>query len=240
MAKNSNLIKLHKKAKTKGKIDIADKKVTTSTFIISYPALFKAREYKGKKSWGCTMLFSKDKDLSALEIAAQNACIEKWGADPSRWPTKKKKSKKTGKVINVSTLANPFRDGDLEKPDKPEYENMIFINTSRKKDAPGVCNYLGPGVKPEAIEDENEVRAGDICRATLIANAFDEEGSCGVSFSLQNVQKIQTGKRIGGGRSAEQDFTDDEEFEIEEYETEDEDYSGDDESDDEDDSEDDD
>lgn len=208
-----NLKKLHAKAKLKGKIEIEDKKVLTAKFRLSYPNLFVAKEYEGKFSWGCTMIFSKDTDLSPLLIAAQNACIEKWGSDVSKWPSKKQKSKKTGQIINVSTLRSPFRDGDIEKPDKKEYENAIFISASCKKNQPGVCDY--PDRNP--ITDESQIKAGDWCRATLIANAYDE-GSDGVSFVLMNVQKLQTGKGFGGGRNAAQDFADAEDVELEEEE----------------------
>ncbi len=209
-----NLKKLHAKAKLKGKIEIEDKKVLTAKFRLSYPNLFTAKEYEGKFSWGCTMIFSKDTDISPLLIAAQNACIEKWGSDVSKWPSKKQRSKKDPKkVISISTLRSPFRDGDIEKPDKEEYENTIFIGASCKKNQPGVCDY--PDRNP--ITSEAEIKAGDWCRATLIANAYDE-GSEGVSFVLMNVQKLQNGKGFGGGRNAAQDFADAEDVELEEEE----------------------
>lgn len=209
-----DLRKLSKNAKTKGKIEIEDKKVLTGKFRLSYPSLFTAKEYKGKFSWSISMIFSKDEDLSKLLDAAQNACIEKWGSDTSKWPSKKQKSKKTGNIISISTVRSPFRDGDIEKPDKEEYENSIFVGASCKKNQPGICDY--PDRNP--ITDESEIKAGDWCRATLIANAYEEEGSAGVSFVLMNVQKLQTGKGFGGGRNAAQDFADAEDVELEEEE----------------------
>jgi len=121
----ASLNKLHPDAKTKGKIEFDDKCVKpTGRFRLSYPSLFEPKEFKGKTSWSIQMLFPKDEDISELEVAAQNAAIEKWGSDTSKWPSKKIKSKKTGKIITKSLVASPFRDGDLERPDKEEYEGI--------------------------------------------------------------------------------------------------------------------
>lgn len=220
-------MKLHPKAKMKGKIEIADKKVLTGKFRLSYPALFEAKEYQGKKSWSISMIFSKDVDLAPLEIAVSNACIEKWGTDVSKWPSKRVRSAKTGAIINKVTIRSPFRDGDLEKPDKEEYENSIFVGASCKKNQPGICDH-----DKNPITDESGIKAGDYCRATLIANAYEEEGSAGVSFVLMNVQKLGTGKGFGGRRSAADDFDavdaeDDEDLGEEQYENPEEETEGD-------------
>lgn len=215
---------LHPKAKKKGKIEITDKKIITGKFRLSYPALFEAKEFKGKKSWSISMIFSKDTDLTALRIAAQNAAIEKWGNDPAQWPTKK--VKKNGVVKTRSVIKWPFRDGDVEKPDKPEYENAIFVGASCKKRAPGVIDK-----NREDIVDESDIKAGDYCRASLIAFAFENEGSYGVAFTLLNVQKLKDGEALGGGRGAASDFADAEDIEDDEDEENDEEESDEEESD---------
>lgn len=207
--------KLHEYAKVKGKIELKDKKVITGRFRLSYPALFEEKEYKGKKiGYGISMLFSKDDDISELEVAAHNAAIEKWGSDTSKWPSKKIKSKKTGKIINKCLVEMPFRDGDIEKPDKEEYENMIFVGANNKKNQPGV---VGPDKEPLS---EGEIKAGDYARASVIAFAYGEDGDTnyGVSFALMNVQKIKNGKGFGGGMSASEEF---DEVELDEDELED-------------------
>lgn len=197
------LTKLHKKAKVKGKIEFDDKCVKpTGVFRLSYPALFEPKEFKGKKSWSAQMLFEKDDDLTELLVAAQNAAIEMWGNDTSQWPTKKRKSKKTGKILRVSTLNSPFRDGDLEKPDKEEYENMIFIGTSCAKKAPEVFDQK----LNDITEDDGTIKAGDYCRAKVVASAYEVDGSTGVKFTLLAIQKVETGEALGGGGSARDDF----------------------------------
>lgn len=198
------LKKLHPKAKIKGKIEVKDKKVTTCEFRLSYPNLFEAKEYKGKKSWGCQMLISKDLDISKLEIAAHNAAIEEWGSDISKFPSKKIKSKKTpGKIINQCIVEMPFRDGDTEKIDKPEFENQIFLAASIKKRAPAVCD-----IDRNAILDSSDIKAGDWCRASIIFRAYEVEGSYGVGVTLLAVQKIRDGESLGGGVNLDNEFDD--------------------------------
>lgn len=198
-------VKLHKKAKIKGKIEFDDKCVKpTGMFRLSYPALFTPKEFKGKTSWSCQMLFDKDADLSELEIAAHNAAIEKWGSDTSKWPSKKIKSKKTGNIINKSLVVMPFRDGDLEKPDKEEYEGKIFVGASCAKRAPEVLDEK----RRVLTEDNGKIKAGDYCRAKIVASAYEVEGSVGVKFTLLAIQKMETGEALGGGGSSVDDFDD--------------------------------
>lgn len=201
------------------KVEITDKKLTTGKFRLSYPHLFKPKAFKGQEpKYSLTMLFNADDDLSQLKIAAENAAIEKWGADKKQWPSKKTKSKKTGQIINKCIVKMPFKDGEVEHPDKPEYEGVIFANASSKKP---------PAVISQSKEPltETGIKAGDYARASLIAFAYEGEGSYGVSFALLGVQKIKTGEALGGGNAAndfdEVEFDEDEEMESEETSEED-------------------
>lgn len=198
--------KLHPDAKKKGKITIDDKKVITGEGRLSYASLFKQKTYKGKEiGYGTSLLFSKDDDISDLEIAASNAAIEKWGADRTKWPSKMKLVK--GVKKNICLVASPFHDGDAEKPDKPEYENMIFISANNKKNQPGVIGHKKvKGVFPDLTE--KDIKSGDYVRCSLLAFAFGDEGdvNIGIGFALMNVQKLRTGESFGGGRAAGEDF----------------------------------
>ena len=233
--------KLHPQAKKKGKIEIDDKKVITGEARLSYLALFERGTYKGKDTgYRASFIISKDVDISDLEAAAHNAAIEKWCSDTSKWPSKKIKSKKTGKIINKCLVEMPFKDGDIDKPDKEEYENSIFITATNKKNQPGV---VGPkkikGVLPDL--GPSEIKAGDYVRASLIAFAYGDDGDAnyGVSFALMNVQKLKTGEGFGGGRNAadefeESEYEDDADDMEDEESEEDEDEDGEDEEEDED------
>lgn len=184
---------------TDRKIEITDKKVTTGKFRLSYPHLFKPKAFKNQEpKYSLSMLFNKDDDLSQLEIAAENAAIEMWGPNKKQWPSKKVKSKKTGKTISKSLVKMPFKDGETEHPDKPEYEGVTFLNASCKKQ-PQVFDQ-----GKNLIKDATGIKAGDYARASLIAFAYADKdtGSYGVSFALVGVQKVATGEALGGGNAA--------------------------------------
>lgn len=171
-------------------VDIKAKKCTTPVFRASYPHLFKPNtSFEGQEpKFGITMLFPKNADLSGMKKAAQNALIEKWGSDKTKWPKK---------------LRNPFRDGDAEK-DSEEYKGVWFISATSKKQ-PGVVNQQLEPIISEST-DSDGFYAGCFARATLIAFAYDTAGNKGVSFALQNVQKVKDGKPFSGRKSASEDF----------------------------------
>jgi len=194
------------------KIEFDDKKVTTCTFRLSYPHLFKAKAYKNNApKFSLSMLFNKSDDISQIKIAAHNAAVEKWGADKKQWPSKKVRSSKTGLIVSKTLVVMPFYDGDIEQPDKPEYEGTIYLNASCNK--PPVIVDQGR----QQIVDETKLKAGDYVRASIVAFAYDIEGAFGVSFALLGVQKVRTGEALGGG-NALKDFDElevDEDDEIE-------------------------
>lgn len=167
------------------KMEIEKKKCMTPKFRVSYPAVFEAKSFKDQAAkFSVVMIFDKKTDLKELKRAAVNAAIEKFGPR-EKWPKKFKL---------------PFRDGDEERADTPGYENSIFV-TATSKQRPGVVDkQLNP------IISEDDFYAGCYARATLIAFAYDQAGNRGVSFSLQNIQKIEDGERFGGRRNAEDEF----------------------------------
>ena len=60
-----------------------------------------------------------------------------------------------------------------------------------------------PGVvdrEKKEILTSDECYSGMIARATVDAFAWDKAGNKGISFGLQNVQKLDDGERLGGGR----------------------------------------
>ena len=98
-----------------------------------------------------------------------------------------------------------LRDGDAEKDTEeyPEYEGHYFMNVSSNR-RPGVVDINRDPVEPE------EIYSGCYVRASINAYAFNTQGNSGVSFGLNNIQKIRDGEPLGGGGSkAEDDFDDD-------------------------------
>lgn len=170
------------------KMTIEDKKVKTPEFRVSYPNVFRAKSFQNQEAkFSVVMLFPKKTDLSSLKKAAENAAIEKWGADRKKWP---------------KVMKSPFRDGDEERADTKGYKDAIFITASSKQ-KPGVVNQ-----KRERIEETDEpgFYAGCYARAVLIAFAYDTAGNRGVSFSLQNLQKLRDGEPFTGRKAAEDEF----------------------------------
>lgn len=164
------------------------KTCVTPEFRVSFPVLFKAKAYKKQApKFSIVMLFDKKTDLTALKRAAYHATVEKYGKDKTKWPRKFKM---------------PFRDGDVDKPDVPGYENVIFI-TANATEAypPGVVNQ-----RLDPILNESELYAGCYARAQLYAYVYDEAGNVGVTFGLNNVQKLRDGKKFSGREDANKVF----------------------------------
>jgi hypothetical protein len=163
---------------------IATKRCMTPEFRVSFPSMFKPKAFEGQEAkFGLTMLFPKTTDLKELKRAAFNAAVEKWGTK-DKWP---------------KNLRLPFRDGN-EKADMEGYKDTTFVSATSKQQ-PGLVNKA-----VEEIISEAEFYPGCYARATLIAFAYDQKGNKGVSFSLQNVQKIRDGKSFSGRRKASDEF----------------------------------
>ncbi len=131
-----------------------------------------------------TMLFDKDADLSEMKADAQRAVVDKWGADPTKWP---------------KNLRSPFRDQG-----EKEYEGYVAGNicvTASTKDKPEVVD-----ANSNAIVENREIYSGARYVASISAFAYDVNGNRGVSFGLGNVKKVKDGKPLGGRTRASDDF----------------------------------
>lgn len=181
------------------KMDVAQKKCTTPEFRVSFPSVFEAKSFNNQEpKFSIAMLFTKTTDLKELKRAANNALIEKWGSDKAKWP---------------KGLRSPFRDGN-DKPDLDGYKDTILVSASSKT-RPGVVGNkidettgkLRVITKDDANPDGGQLfYAGCYARATLIAFAYDTSGNKGVSFSLQNIQKLRDGKPFSGKKAATEEF----------------------------------
>jgi len=165
--------------------------MNTPKFRVSYPNVFKPQLNKmsGKTEYSVVALFSKDADLKALRKAADEAVIEKWGADKTKWP---------------KNLKSPFRDqAEREKegvmPAGHE-KGAVFMNL-KSKNKPGVVDQ-----NVQAIIDESEFYPGCWAIASVKAYAYDQAGNRGVSFGLNNIQKVKDGEPFSGRSKAEADF----------------------------------
>ena len=166
-------------------------KATTPVGRVSYPNVFRAHqsELSGKLEYSVVLVFGPDADLSALKKAAQNAIVEKWGADKAKWP---------------ANLRSPLRrcEDRAKEGVLPEGypEGGTFI-TIKSNQAPGLVDG-----NLQSIIEERDFYAGCYARATVAAYAYDVTGNRGVSFGLRNLQKTGEGEPISGRTAPEDDF----------------------------------
>ena len=110
-------------------------------------------------------------------------------------------------VPALSSIKNPLRDGDIERPDDEAYKDSYFINANSAT-APGIVDAAR-----QPILECSEVYSGVYGRASINLYAFNSNGNKGIACGLNNLQKISDGEPLGGKTRAEDDFADeDEEF----------------------------
>jgi hypothetical protein len=164
-------------------------RVMTPPFRAAFPSLFEASEYEGKKTYGVEAVFPEGTDLDKLRKVVARVRNEKWDK-------------------NVKNIKLPFLDGDdyNEKHDtvREELKGATFLRL-RTTNRPDVVD-----ISRQTITDETEVYSGCWMRATIYCFAYDRPGSRGVSFILNNVQKIKDDEPWGAPKiSAYADFDDD-------------------------------
>ena len=169
-------------------------KVLTGKVRFSFCNISKARAFsdgQNAKYSVCLLIPKSDKDtIKKLKDAIQNEIQE---GTASLWGGK-----------TPANLKKPLRDGDVERPELPEYEGMYFINAASNQQ-PGVVDR-----NKQDILDLSEVYSGCYGRASINLYAFNRNGNKGIAAGLNNLMKLCDGPRLGGGRiEAEDDFDDD-------------------------------
>ena len=159
-------------------------KVMTPPFRVSFPNVFRAKAIKegDEPKFSISMLFDDGTDLTEMKKAAKEAIKAKWGDKPPKG------------------LRSPFRKGE-EKAQFEGYEEGIIFVSANSKNKPGLVNR-----KNEDIISEEEFYAGCYARATLLAFAYDTMGNKGVTFLLNNIQKLKEGDPLSGKTKASDDF----------------------------------
>jgi hypothetical protein len=181
---------------------IDDKKLITPEFTAAFVSVFQPKGMKGKddsvKKYSVTMIFPKGQDFAPLEALILNVAKAKWGEKAAAILKKQadgdKRLFKDGSTMVDSGFAG-FIDG------------AVYIHaSSSEKQKPGVVQKVDGAL--HHIKDENDFYSGCKAIASISAYAWEHAiGGKGVSLSLNNIQKIADGERLGGGRSSpEQDF----------------------------------
>jgi hypothetical protein len=193
-------------APTKTKQDKELCRLTTPTFRVSYPHVFKAQSPKqgDKPKFSITMLFPKTADLSKLKEAIKQAKIAEFGSKEN-WP---------------KDLESPVVDGDDPKHEEKEgYKNHWVIKASTgENQRPTVVDQ-----NVEPITDQADFYPGCYAIAHIYAYVWfypDRQKPMrkGVGFILDHVQKVKDGKAFGGKKPVDQVFSpiaaDDDESEV--------------------------
>jgi len=167
-------------------------KLMTPKFRVSFPQVLKPKAIgDGKAKYSMVCLFDieviksdpeEKEKWGALVAAIKATATEEWGAD----------------IPNP--LKRPFRKGE----DKEQYdgygEGIIYFNVS---------TTTQPGLVDEDVHDiinERDFYAGCYARATINPYAWTYMGKSGVSFGVQNIQKLADGEPFGGRTNATDDF----------------------------------
>ena len=177
----------------------ATTKVISPVGIASYPYVATPQSPRpgstANPKYSMTVIFKPGTDLSALKAAA-NAAAE------SAYP---------GKGIALlakGTLRSPFRT-DCEAKNYKDCATFINVRTDKK---PGVVYAYKDATtgKPALIPDDkiaDEIYPGCQVKVSLNAFAYNTDGNKGISFGLNNVQKIGEGERLDGRAAADDEFT---------------------------------
>jgi Protein of unknown function (DUF2815) len=159
----------------------------TPEFRAAFISVFRATAMKNadgstsKPKYSIRAAFPPTAKLDALKKEAHNAATEKWGDKIPK------------------TLRSPFRlNEELEAPIVGIGDDWIIMSFSANEDRrPGIVDAR---LQDIIATDETEVYSGAWFRAQVRAFAYDTAGNKGVSFGLQNVQKLRDDDPLGNGR----------------------------------------
>lgn len=174
-----------------------DTKVITGEVRLSYARLITPKPNdKGTDVWSVLLLIpKKDKATFAKLKAAAEKALENGISN--------------GKLKKGTSLKNAWttlKDGD-ERDDldeAPEYAGNWYMNVNA---------YRRPGVvdrHKDPITDERDIYSGCYARVSISAYPFNYENTKrGITFGLENVQKLREGEPLGGAAAAPEDDFDD-------------------------------
>jgi len=157
-------------------------KVITPAFRASYPYLFTPqKDDKGRDNYSVVALFPTGCDLSKLKALASAAVKAKWGDTPPKG------------------LENPLKDQGLKE--SVGYVPGAMMATLKSGQRPGVVDE-----NLQKIIEPRLLYPGCWCIAQVHAYAWEfknDKGAVlkrGVSFGLDNVQKVKDDEPIAGVR----------------------------------------
>lgn len=170
-------------------------KVTTGLVRLSYAHLTAPVDnpMSGKTQYTAALIIPKDNAKSVAQV--ENA-VKKMMEDPdavAKWG---------GSTKGVRT---PIHDGDVERPEDPNYANSLYINVKANADYPP---KLYDKNRMEIVDPE-EIYSGCYGQAILSLYAYNFQGSKGLAFGINAFRKIKDGPSLAGVAVSDKDFDDD-------------------------------
>lgn len=175
--------------------------MVTPLFRAAFVALLKPKGMsnnpEGEKKYSVTMIFPKGTDHKPLKDYIMRIAKEKWG-------------EKGADIIKRQEASDKriFKDGSLMAEKYAGFEEGVpYLSASNKEKPNLVGTQAGPSGTLVELTEESDFVSGYYAIASVRPYCWDNKFGKGVSLSLQNVQKIKEGERLGGGRSkANEDF----------------------------------
>lgn len=158
--------------------------------IVCFPHVWEPYKFRPEQEakFSLILVFQKGTDLTDMKRTAGRAIVKKWKEDGK-------------KLLARGKLALPWRDAeDYDKYGEPFVKGNIMINF-KSNSAPQLVD-----ARAKPIMKQMDFYAGCIARVSCYAHAYDTMGNMGVSFFLNNIQKVDDGTRISGRMNAEDEF----------------------------------
>lgn len=173
--------------------------IRTCPVRLSFPQLFEAKAavingVEQPPKYSTMLLFPKGADLTQLVQAAIGAANDEWG---DKWKAKLPNGRVVGS--GKTLISFPFRDGE-EKEDQGGFEPGAYFFNARSDTRPGLVD-----ARAQPINDHGAIYGGVWALVTLRPFAFNVDVNKGISFGLQNVQKIADDEPLGSMRPRAED-----------------------------------
>lgn len=163
-------------------------KVVTGKVRFSYVNVFSpvVQDYSKPPKYSISLIIPKsdEETINAINLAVYECKVANrhlWGDTP------------------LEEIRGGLRDGDFEKND-PAYDDSMFINATATV-RPGIVDK---DTKP--ITNPTQFYSGCYGRAAITFYAHTAYGGQGIGCTLNNVQKLEEGDRLGSNSSPTDDF----------------------------------
>lgn len=168
-----------------------ERKFMLKNVILSYPDLVHGTpdQRSGKIKFSAAFITTDKTNIADLAAAELAAIRDQFGPQA------------TAKMVSDGEIKSTWRrnKADQKKVNAPNG----FVN-ARSEQRPGIVDRAA---KPIIGKDvETELYPGAVVNVTLFAYYYNTEGNSGISFGLNNIQKVKDGTRLDNRKSAEEEF----------------------------------